>query len=283
MNGKLIRFEPWLYFGAFLLAAGLRLVNLGSLPLSDREALEALKALALAGGNASGSAQPFYTMLTAGLFSLFGSGEFLARLIPALAGCLLLVVPILLRDKLGRLTALFLAYGLAIDPALVTIARQAGSAMPAVSFTLLALAFYWIRRGRPAGIFAALAVLAGTSFWFGLVGFLVAYLANDLLSRAGSVKGDLPESGEVAAKTGRFIRDAWTAAGVTLLLGGGLFLIVPSGYSMIVSGLLSHISGWQGGAGVAISRILVALIVYQAAVLLLGLTEGISAWIQRNP
>jgi hypothetical protein len=283
MNGKLIRYETWFYFGAFLLAAGLRLVNLGSLPLSDREALEALKALALANGNTSGSAQPFYTMLTAGLFNVFGSGEFLARLIPALTGCLLLLVPILLRDKLGRLTALILAFGLAIDPALVTIARQAGSAMPAVSFSLLALAFFWIRRGRPAGIFAALAVLAGTSFWFGLIGFLIAFLANDLLSRAGSVKVGLPDAGEGKALTNRFTRDAWTAAGVTLLLGGSLFLIVPSGYSMVISGLLSHISGWQGGVGVAVSRILIALIVYQAAVLLLGLTEGISAWNQRNP
>jgi hypothetical protein len=283
MNGKLIRYEAWFYFGAFLLAAGLRLVNLGSLPLSDREALEALKALALANGNASGSSQPLYTLLTAGLFSVFGSGEFLARLIPALTGCLLLSLPVLLRDKLGRLTALILAYGLALDPALVTIARQAGSAMPAVSFSLLALTFFWLRRGRPAGIFAGLAVLAGTSFWFGLIGFLIAYLANDLLSRSGSVKADLPETGEGETKTRRFVRDAWTACGVTLLLGGGLFLIVPSGYSMIVSGLLSHISGWQGSAGATVPRLLIALIVYQAAILLLGLTEGISAWIQRNP
>ena len=66
MNGKLIRYEPWLYVGAFLLAAGLRLVNLGSLPLADREALEALKALTSGKWNASGSAQPFYTMFTAG-------------------------------------------------------------------------------------------------------------------------------------------------------------------------------------------------------------------------
>jgi hypothetical protein len=282
MNGKFTRSEPWLYLGAFILAVGFRLVNLGSLPLSDREALEALKALALLDGSSTSSAQPFYAMLTAGLFNFFGSGEFLARLVPALAGCLLLVVPMLLRHKLGRMAALILAYGLAIDPALVSISRQAGSAMPALSFSLLALACLWIRRTRMAGVFAGLAVLTGTSFWFGLIGFLLAYLVDDLLTRMKSKKAGSADDESLKTIRGRETREAWWAFGLTLLLGGSLFLIVPSGYSMIVSGLLSHITGWQTSGGVSVARILIALTVYQAAVLLLGLTEGISGLIQRQ-
>jgi len=283
MNGKFARIEPWLYIGAFLLAAGLRLVNLGSLPLSDREAIEALKALALANGNASGSTQPFYTMLTAGLFAIFGSSEFLARLVPALTGCLLLVLPILLRDKIGRLTALILAYGLAFDPALVAISRQAGSAMPAVSFTMLAMAFILNKKIRSAGVFGGLGVLSGISFWFGLMGLLIATLANDLLIRIGKKRAGLIDSEEAGRITGRFTRVFWLSFGLTLLLGGSLFLMVPSGYNMIVSGLLEYIAGWQGSAGIPVQRILIALIIYQPVVLLLGMSEGISGWIQRIP
>jgi hypothetical protein len=282
MNGKFLRIEPWLYIGAFTLAVVFRLFNLGNLPLSDPEAREALKALALHGASGSGSSQPLYTLFTAGLFAIFGSNEFLARLGPALAGCLLLVLPMLLREDLGRIPAVILAYGLAIDPALVAISRQAGSAMPALSLTLLALGFLWKRRERLAGIFAGLAVLSGTSFWFGLIGIGLLFIADNFFrqfekKKAGSI--DVREPTPWLWKPGKV---AWFAFGLTLILGGSLFLSLPSGFDMIVSGLLNHIAGWQTSAGISIQRILIALVIYQAVVLLLGLIEGISGWIQRN-
>jgi hypothetical protein len=280
MTGKYLRYEPWLYAGAFLLAVAFRLVNLGSLPLDDREAAEALKALQILGGSSPASGQPLYTLFTAGLFTLFGSSTFLARLIPALAGCLLVFLPVLLRDDLGRLPALILAYGLALDPALVAVSRQAGSELPALCFSLLALFFLWKRIWRPAGIFTGLAILSGPAFWYGLTGLSLALLGNSLF-----VNRDTGITQEVAEGSGfsRPGKDAWLALGVTIALGGSLFLALPAGINLIVSGLLDYIKGWVTAGGTTIQAVLLPLLIGQLGIILLGLTEGISGWVQSVP
>jgi 4-amino-4-deoxy-L-arabinose transferase-like glycosyltransferase len=280
MTGKYLRNEPWLYAGALLLAVAFRLINLGSLPLDDREAVEALKALQILGGSAPTSGQPLYTLFTAGLFTIFGNSNFLARLVPALAGCLLVALPVLLRKDLGRLPALILAYGLALDPALVAISRQAGSVMPAVSFSLMALFFLWKQKWRPAGIFTGLAVLSGTAFWFGLIGLLLAFLGVSLFG-----KRDMQEPQTVAERSwfSRPGKEFWLAFVVTIALGGSLFLTLPAGINLIVSGLLDYINGWVTASGITIQRVVIPLIIGQLGILLLGLTEGISGWIQSVP
>ena len=80
--------EGWLYMLAFLLALGLRLIQLGAMPLTDAEAAPALQALHIAQGlKPALSPHPFYILSTSVLFFLYGGGtDFLARLIPALAG-----------------------------------------------------------------------------------------------------------------------------------------------------------------------------------------------------
>jgi hypothetical protein len=281
MNAKLNRYEPWLYAGALLLAASLRLINLGSLPLSDTEAVEALKALGLFGGSASTSGQPLYTLITAGLFAIFGNSDFLARLLPALTGCLLLLLPWYLRDDLGKLTALVLAFGLALDPALVALSRQAGSVMPALCFTLLALCALWKRQARLAGFFGGLAMLSGVSFWYGLTGLLLVWLVMLLFRKNSSTADPLTAETEVKPWSGVDIKKAGFAFVVTIILGGSLFLTLPAGMNMLVSGFLDFLRGWYTTRGVTIERVLVALVIYQFGILFLGLTEGISGWIQK--
>ncbi|MBT7323583.1 MAG: hypothetical protein HN855_00310, partial [Anaerolineae bacterium] len=86
--------QPILYFLAFLLALGLRFIQLGALPLTDTEATFALQALALARGSKPLlGAQPGYILLTSIPFYLFESTNFLARFFPALAGSLLVFSP----------------------------------------------------------------------------------------------------------------------------------------------------------------------------------------------
>jgi hypothetical protein len=48
MNSEFSQTEGWLYGLAFLIALGLRLVQLGALPLGDSEAASALQALGIA-------------------------------------------------------------------------------------------------------------------------------------------------------------------------------------------------------------------------------------------
>ncbi len=130
------RYEPALYCLAFILALALRLAKLGASPLSDIEAKWALQALGVAQGTqpALGS-QPAYILLTTLLFYGLGAGtNFLARLVPALTGSALVLVPGLFQHRLKPRPAVLLAFLLAVEPGLVALSRQAGSGILAVTF-----------------------------------------------------------------------------------------------------------------------------------------------------
>jgi MFS family permease len=170
----------------------LRFARLGELPLADSEAHLALDALDIVkGGSPVLSSHIAYTNLTAILFFVFGSFNFLARFIPALAGTALVFVPFLFRDWLKPRAAILLAFFFAMDPALVALSRQAGSPILAVTFSLLAAGFWIRRQPRPAGIFLALALLSGPSLWAGLLGILLTWMLTQFMApRSAPVEAD---------------------------------------------------------------------------------------------
>ena len=114
MRFRPLKHESILYVIAFLLAAGLRFVQLGTLPLSDAEAKWALQALNVAqGARPLLGPQPIYILLTSALFYLFGASNFLARFVPALIGSTLISVPYLFRRRFQPIPGLLLAFFLA--------------------------------------------------------------------------------------------------------------------------------------------------------------------------
>ena len=162
--------ESGLYLLIFILGLTIRLLHLGRNPLSDAEADLALRALALARGDTvSFGAQSGYVVLTGSLFYLFQSTAFLARLLPALFGSLLVGIPLFLREQLGRKAGLVFALFLAVDPALVASSRQVDSLMIAASSLLLFGVFVWKKQAAWAGVFLALAFLSGPDLWPGLL------------------------------------------------------------------------------------------------------------------
>src|SRR5512141_2609718 len=166
------RCQSALYFLAFILALSIRLIKLDSLPLTDMEAKWALQALGVAQGThpALGS-QPAYILLTSVLFYGLGAGTtFLARLIPALTGSALVLVPALFQHRLKPRPCVLLAFLLAVAPGLVALSRQAGSGILALTFVLLAWGLWENRRVTWAGFFAGLALLSGPFLWAGLLG-----------------------------------------------------------------------------------------------------------------
>ena len=50
MNSSRLKYEGWLYWLAFLIAIGFRLIKLGAAPLTDSESQFALQALHIAQG-----------------------------------------------------------------------------------------------------------------------------------------------------------------------------------------------------------------------------------------
>ena len=94
MNFSRLKYEGWLYGLAFLIALGFRLIALGATPLTDSEATLAMQALHITqGAHPLLGPQPAYILLTSIFFTVIESTNFMARLIPALVGSILVFAP----------------------------------------------------------------------------------------------------------------------------------------------------------------------------------------------
>lgn len=278
--------EHAFYGLAAALGLGVRLLHLGRLPLSDFEAGWALQALDVArGASSQAGANPAYVHLTGVLFYLLPASNFLARLWPALAGASLTLLPFFWRHRLGRLAALLLAFGLAIDPGLSALARLAGGPMLALAAWLWCWTAWQDGRPALAGVAAGLALLSGPAAWFGLLTFALAGgLAEALLLRPRPRRAD----GEAEQETGP-ARFAWSrvrTAGLwglaTVLLVGTLAFLSPVGLSGLFTGLLDFLGGWRAVPQVPLRHLLIALPVYAPLALILALTAAVRAVVERD-
>lgn len=275
--------EKLFYAAAFILALTLRLLRLAHAPLTDPEADLALQALELARGSLDGalSGQPGYLLPTTILFAIFGAGNAAARLIPALAGAGLALTPALFRRELGSRVALAAAFGLALDPGLSALSRQASGFTWAVLFGVLCFAGLRSRKGLLAGFSFGLAVLAGAHFWQGLLGAGLGYGFYRLLSGRRSVQTE--EGNELTPSGAGFWKKALPAALASLILGGTLFFFVPRGISAAGSGLVEYVSGWLGGKGTdSIPLLVLSLVVYETFGLIFALVQAVRVAIARE-
>jgi hypothetical protein len=272
------RNEGWLYGLAFLIALGFRFIQLGASPLTDSEATLALQALHIAQGKAPLLAsQPGYILLTSSFFAIINSTNFMARLIPAMAGSLLVFVPYFFREKIKPRPALILAFLLAIDPGLVALSRQASGTMLAVAALLFAWAMWRHQRAIPAGIFAGLALLSGPSLWAGLLTLGLTWLllqgmetrrpANDEANPANqSQVSNSPISSSLLTNyqlPNVELRPALTSLVITLLLGGTLFFLSPNGLSAWLSALPDYLRGWTAPSSMTPARMILAFLAYE--------------------
>ncbi len=310
----MIKFQPTLehafYTLALVIAVGLRFINLGALPLSNFEADWALQALRVTQGlHPVLGPNPAYVHLTSVLFYVFGASNFLARFWPALAGCALVLAAWFLRGRIGRIPALVLAFGLAIDPGLVAMSHLAGGPMLAVTCLVLT-GLMWLAGHRSwAGLFGGLALLSGPSVWFGLLGLVLAWALTTVLERRTTARttrkaeGNHPQEIETkdqeviapstAAPAGtpsagniKFSREDWMPAlawglGVFLALGSLLFLS-PIGLSAFISSFVKFLSGWWTLSGVQIWRPLLALPAYEILPLGFGIAAAVRGVLKRD-
>ena len=280
--------EFTLYILAFVLALSLRFLHLGAAPLSDAEANWALQALhvargSLVAGGISLGPQPAYVFLTAILFQIFGSSNLLARFWPALMGSLLTLLPLFFiqtaenkpenRSFLLHTAGLIMAFGLALDPGLTAVSRQAGGPMMAASFLLLAFGWWHIRQPILAGIFAGMALLSGPQALAGLLGLGLAWGAARILGVSSSVLPGFMEQSEVESESTADRRTFTTtliAAGATILLAGTFFFAVPQGLAAWFDALPAYLRGWLHVSGVPPLRPLAVLLIYQPLALIFG-------------
>ncbi len=277
------KFEPTLehaFYGlALAIAFCLRFVHLGALPLSDFEADWALQALHITQGvKPAIGPNPAYVHLTAVLFFIFGATNFLARFWPALAGSALVLAAWPLRGRFGRLPALILAYGLAIDPGLVAMSHLAGGPMLAITFLVLAALMWMDERHAAAGLFAGLALLSGPSVWFGLAGVGLAWIFGSGVRKKVPVQpeDDAPHT-ETTSSPARYhpeeLRVALFWGLGTLVIAGSLLFLSPQGLPAFVASFGSFLRGWWTLSDVPLWRPLLALPAYE----ILPIAFGIAA------
>jgi hypothetical protein len=263
--------------GALLLigaiAAVLRLVNLGRPPLSPAEAEAALTVWQfwLPGQADLVIGSPAYFTLTGLLTQVLGFSDWVMRLVPALFGVGLVLLPWLLRKQLGEAGMLATAVFLTISPITSAIARTAGGDSIALFAALLLLAA-WVRlqidgngRWRYALLIAlALGLTSAPLFYSALLTLAAAWLLLRLFGPHFSE--EKVELGETAV---------WRTPA---LVAGTLFLALTTTFLLNLSGFgaaFALFSDWLGQFGrdamVAWSAPLLAIGRYEPGLLLIGL------------
>jgi hypothetical protein len=159
------------YLSLIAIALILRLAVLGDVPFSDREATETLAAYHVVNPDAIGDPQspasPITHLLQVISFSVFGATEAAARLPGVIAGILLILAPLLFRDRFGSEQTFIWSALLAFSPLTFAAARTADGSLWLMIVTLIMLWQgwrYWERRSTRDALW-----LAG---WFGAFLFL---------------------------------------------------------------------------------------------------------------
>lgn len=291
-----ITWEAILWAVIVLVAAVLRFADIGSMPLSPQETASALAAWNVYHGAATD--MPDGSLLTYGtalIFFLFGVSDASARVLPAVSGVVLTLLPALLRRQIGALSSLACGLFLAASPTLVLYSRQVDSVMVVACLSLAVLAFVLkldetrrIEWAYAAAVAGGALVTAGPAAFTALVGLACFALArmwhrgaaeeemsgtmslSQIGNRLGQNPGDLREAELVGASR---IRRSVSAGAVTvLILATGLLLNLHG----IQEGVVDAAGAWAGalaGAGStgSLASLPLLLITYDPVLTLLGL------------
>jgi hypothetical protein len=265
----------------FLFGLTLRLILLGQTPLVDSEASLAYQAWRISSGETvSLSSNVGYLSFTEMLFTIFGSSNILARIWPVLCGSLLILVPFLIREKIGDSTALILAGGLALDPALVSVSRMAGSVMPALVFSILAL-ITMEKKQLPWVLFwSFMALFSGAGFWLGACILAITILVSDrfgLIETREYIKERLNPQRK-NKELDHYNLEDFILPGAFILAIGSFFFSSPQGLSAWPGSMADFISGWQGFSRFRAVEVLIHLLVSNPLILIFGSLGFYSAW-----
>ncbi|HET7010868.1 MAG TPA: glycosyltransferase family 39 protein [Anaerolineales bacterium] len=285
-SNRTLSFEAVAWAVVLILAGYLRFQSLGVRAL---DAAESREALAAAEGTPQSSVfwdserelaatSPLYHVLTRSIFTIGGSGEAAARIIPAVAGFLTVVMILGLRSTIGRLFAIILALVVSLSPSWVAVSRTAGGTSLAVA-AMVAAAFFatraasgraWAARAA-IGICLGLGLASGPAFLSGALGLSVVWIVGRRLATSSASSLPLPS----------FSRSEWGdialwCVGSAAASASGLG-IVPSGLAVLASGWRSWLLGWVQPGLLPFGTALLLLVAYEPLATLLGLADALRA------
>ncbi len=266
MEKKTVTYFHVLYAGVVLLALGLRVIFTADWVLSEKEASLAVVA--------TSSSQTIYQVWTGLLFQLFGTSNFLARLWPILFGTAFVFAPLLLRKQLGDTVSFLMAVGLAIDPGLLALSKQAGPEIIALAAFFTLLLFIWQKQWTYAGIALAIGLLSGAYFWIGSF-ILLLCLAIYSFPLRRSTEENLQDFDAAFIK--QFFSEIYwkavlTSFGFTILLAGTFFLTQPKALAGLTSGIIDFFQRQnQGIYAISFSVEMIGFFAAYLPILVLGL------------
>ena len=269
-----------------IIACCLRFCSLGKYPLNDDEALSALAAAqgtsyasAFVIGDDLTKSQPAYESLTRLVFQIFGASDLSARLVPAIAGVILALTPLLAWRVIGLPAAVVWSLLLAISPIFVTTSRSASAAsLAAMGWMIAGMAWLGMQgdeQARSYRIFGAvglgIVLASGAKAFTGALVIGVTLLLWKGASLLMSKKSEKPPM-----KQATDTRYFWVVIGAILVFTMGLGLSLE-GLANFFDAIAEWFQGWREASPYQISTILVMLPVYSPILLLFGSIGVISA------
>ena len=226
--------NPYLFpivLGLFGFAFFLRIVEAPTIPFTRADADLAWQALQISKLNASGTSPiALYTGLTGFIFWISSANNFFARIIPALFGASITLMPYAIIKQKNPKAILVLSLLFALDPILLIYSRQLNGPIMAISSIAWFVIFLYQRKQVGAGLAFGIALLSGKYFWIGII-LAGMYLLTLYLSDKQSFR----------EKFDNFERPG-SQFFISALLSSGLIsssiLLNPAGLTGIASGLV---------------------------------------------
>ncbi|KUK46608.1 MAG: putative membrane protein [Anaerolinea thermophila] len=270
----------FLYIVVLCLALFLRLVNLNDVPLSENEAHHALCAMDAnrAGCEGESGLYGFFTNL---LFHLFGESNFASRLLPAIAGSLLVLLPLIMDSYLDKKTGMVVAGCLALDPILIQVSRSADATMIAVVLILFMVAFALKQDYKTTVILFMFGLLCGPTFWLGIFLLICSYGITRHFAKKKNQDFEWIMPKECSFVKEKNAHSVGIIVLITWVAISTHFFTVPAGFLSPVQSFATLLTGrWQPTTGNSIpSGIkLIGLLLYAA----FGICLSIAAMIRRK-
>ena len=269
-RSAVVRLDLWQLsvFAVALMGIFLRWWDLGWRPLQPGEAMLALESLSVVRGEATSiDASPLLLNGGALLMLMFGASDGVVRALPALAGSVLVLLPLWLKTELGKTGTLMSMGFLAVSPTLIFATRHnTPEALTATAgLIVVACATHYLHRRNHSAIYVGAVALAlmmacgYPAYTYSLVfaTFAVArYLAGSRTRPDANAAADEDESSTKPQRLGaREMLPERRVLARAGLLAGAVFTIVATGaltnLQVIQAGLAGPLAEWLSGFGSA--------------------------------
>jgi hypothetical protein len=282
-TGLVISVEIMLYAAIVGVAAVLRLWNLAAAPLSTREAAQAIAAFDGVAMPAGGS--PWLFAINQVLFGLFGATvtDGGVRLVAALIGTLMVVLPALFRSHIGRYGALGAALMLAVSPTLVATSRSLDGTIVAATCALAVIGFglrYFTAQKRIDLIGLAVSIGLGLTSGPGLITIALVLIPALLIVYFWIASDEDRARVQQLRRDAHSLRDAVLIGGATCIAAATALLLRPEGLAAVPESLSAWLGAWSAVESIGALRLFQILIVYEPLIVFFGLA-GLIASLRR--